>query len=120
MSFTEVGSPVPLHVVVTEAKKVLEPQNQTQNQGQQQRPSKKLIVVTGRSRRMAVENHTQELKNMVEEYRAMEKSGLTGGRTAAHLGWEVRKTIGDVAAACVVAGCGEGVVVVQAAEDRDR
>ncbi|KAK7457833.1 K(+)/H(+) antiporter [Stygiomarasmius scandens] len=121
MSFTEVGSPVPLHVVVTEAKKVLEPQNQTQNQGQQQqRQSKKLIVVTGRSRRLAVENHTQELKNIVEEYRAMEKSGLTGGRTAAHLGWEVRKTIGDVAAACVVAGCGEGVVVVQAAEDRDR
>ncbi|THU96994.1 hypothetical protein K435DRAFT_79376 [Dendrothele bispora CBS 962.96] len=127
MSFREVGSSIPLHVVVTEARRVLDPSSSSTTQQQQQAPTtmtprtKKLIVVTGRSRRMAVENHTLELKKMMEEYRAMEKSGQTFmGRTAAHLGWEVRKTIGDVAAACVIAGAGEGVVVVQAAEDLDR
>ncbi|THU76435.1 hypothetical protein K435DRAFT_158086, partial [Dendrothele bispora CBS 962.96] len=119
MSFREVGSPVPLYVVITEARRVLGPSS---TQQQQQTPTttmtrtKKFIVVTGRSRWMAVENHTLELKKMMEEYRAMEKSGqIFMGRMAAHLGWDVRKTIGDVAAACVIAGAGEGVVVVQAA-----
>lgn len=61
----------------------------------------RLLVVTGRSRRLAVENHSTELKELMAEY---------GG-----VGSEVKKTIGDVATAFVVAGCGTGVVVLQAA-----
>jgi hypothetical protein len=61
----------------------------------------KLFVVTGRSRRLAVENHQQELRELMEEH----------GRVGA----EVRKTVGDVATAFVVAGVGSGVVVLQAA-----
>ncbi|PFH49513.1 hypothetical protein AMATHDRAFT_194834 [Amanita thiersii Skay4041] len=67
------------------------------------KPRTRLLVVAGRSRRMAVENHVQELKKLIE------KHGSVGS--------EVKKTVGDVAAAFVVAGVGDGIVVVQAAED---
>jgi hypothetical protein len=61
----------------------------------------KLIVVTGRSRRLAVENHRRELKELMKEHE--------------YVGEEVRRTIGDVGTAFVVAGVGSGVVVLQAA-----
>ena len=64
-------------------------------------PGCKLMVVTGRSRRLAVENHRGELKTLMDEH--------------GHVGAEVRKTVGDVATAFVVAGVGSGIVVVQAA-----
>jgi len=48
-----------------------------------------------------VENHRRELKELINE--------------CEDVGEEVRKTIGDVATAFVVAGVGSGVVVVQAA-----
>jgi hypothetical protein len=63
-------------------------------------PGRKVVVVTGRSRRLAVENHRAELKALMDEH--------------GHLGAEVRKTVGDVATAFMVAGVGSGVVVVQA------
>jgi len=64
-------------------------------------PGYKLVVVTGRSRRLAVENHGPELKTLMNEH--------------GHIGAEVRKTVGDVATAFMVAGVGSSVVVVQAA-----
>ena len=54
-----------------------------------------------RSRRLAVENHRSELRDLMLE------NGAVGA--------EVRKTIGDVATAFVVAGVATGVVVLQAA-----
>jgi hypothetical protein len=48
-----------------------------------------------------VENHRKELKELMSEHE--------------YVGAEVRKTIGDVGTAFVVAGVGSGVVVVQAA-----
>jgi hypothetical protein len=60
-----------------------------------------LVVVTGRSRRLAVENHRKELGELMVE------NGQVGA--------EVRKTVGDVATAFVVAGVGSGIVVLQAA-----
>jgi len=56
--------------------------------------------LAGRSRRLAVENHRDELKQLVEEH------GSVGN--------EVKKTIGDVATALVVSGCKAGLVVIQA------
>ncbi|KAL0571129.1 K(+)/H(+) antiporter [Marasmius crinis-equi] len=62
------------------------------------------VVVTGRSRRLAVENHVKELK---EAFR--------GGE-----GGDVRKTVGDVAAAIMSRGTvtgADGLVVIQAGGD---
>jgi hypothetical protein len=59
-----------------------------------------LLVVTGRSRRLAVEDHHRELKQLMEQ---------------CSVGSEVTKTIGEVATAFVVSGCKAGVVVMQAA-----
>ena len=83
-------TPIPLHAAIQEATTIA-PSS----------PECKLIVVTGRSRRLAVENHRTELKTLMSEH----------GR----LGAEVRKTVGDVASAFMVAGVGSGIVVVQAA-----
>ncbi|KAG2002319.1 potassium:hydrogen antiporter, variant 2 [Coprinopsis cinerea AmutBmut pab1-1] len=60
-----------------------------------------LIVLTGRSRRLAVENHRKELTELMDEF--------------GPIGAEVRKTVGDVATAFAAAGVGNGVVVFQAA-----
>jgi len=61
----------------------------------------RLLIVAGRSRRLAVENHQQELKDLMEEY--------------GNVGNEVKRTVGDVAAAFVVARCKAGIVVIQTA-----
>ena len=50
-------------------------------------------------------DHNKELKHLMDEHM--------------RVGSEVRKTIGDVATAFVVAGVGSGIVVVQAAEAGD-
>ncbi|KAG5642537.1 hypothetical protein DXG03_002575 [Asterophora parasitica] len=88
IDFRECATPVPLRAGIHEAEG-------------SRRPGSRLLIVTGRSRRLAVENHRAELKELMEEY------GTVGS--------EVTKTIGDVATAFVVAGCGEGVVVLQGA-----
>lgn len=66
------------------------------------RTKRVLLIVTGRSRRLAVEIHTSELKSLMADNR--------------HVRTEVVKTIGDVATAFVSASCGAGVIVVQAAD----
>ncbi|KAJ7043715.1 Sodium/hydrogen exchanger family-domain-containing protein [Mycena alexandri] len=98
VEFRELATPVPLHAAVHEVKL-----HQDTLRGQS-RPARVLVVV-GRSRRLAVENHAGELKELIGEYGSV--------------GPEVRKTMGDVASAFVVAGAGSGLVVVQAAERRD-
>lgn len=94
IDFKDCETPVPLRAGIREAGDIAIAMN-----GKRRR--KRLLVITGRSRRLAVENHRVELKELMEEF----------GSVAS----EVGKTIGDVATAFVVAGCGEGVVVVQAA-----
>ncbi|KAL1667018.1 Sodium/hydrogen exchanger family-domain-containing protein [Schizophyllum commune] len=86
--FQEVATPTPLRTALDLAR-------------QHEPAHGRLIVVTGRSRRLAVENHAKELKEVMERY--------------THVGVEVRKTVGDVATAFVSADSGAGVVVVQAA-----
>ncbi|KIP06857.1 hypothetical protein PHLGIDRAFT_106504 [Phlebiopsis gigantea 11061_1 CR5-6] len=61
----------------------------------------RLTVVAGRSRRLAVENHHAELKSLMDEH---------GGVAS-----EVKKTVGDVAAALIVSGNKTSIVVMQAA-----
>jgi len=57
--------------------------------------------MVGRSRRLAVEDHTTELREVVHNRKP--------------IGGEVRRTIGDVGTALVVSGVKAGVVVLQAA-----
>ncbi|KAF8799460.1 hypothetical protein BYT27DRAFT_7201515 [Phlegmacium glaucopus] len=90
VEFKHLVVPTPLHSAIQEATAITFSS-----------PGYKLVVVTGRSRRLAVENHRAELKMLMDAH--------------GHVGAEVRKTIGDVATAFVVAGVGSGVVVVQAA-----
>ncbi|KAJ7180756.1 Sodium/hydrogen exchanger family-domain-containing protein [Mycena filopes] len=98
VEFRELASPVPLHAAIHEVKV-----HQESVIGQARPP--RVLVVAGRSRRLAVENHAGELKELIGEYGSV--------------GPEVRKTMGDVASAFVVAGAGSGLLVVQAAERRD-
>jgi hypothetical protein len=65
------------------------------------RISKPALVVTGRSRRMAVESHTHELNQLGREHNAS-------------LAAEMSKMFGDVASAFVVAGGNVSLVVTQA------
>jgi len=92
IDFKEVHSPVPLHSAIKEAESCA-----VDMKGH----PRELLVLAGRSRRLAVENHVHELKGLMEEHGSVVP--------------EVKRTIGDVATAFVVVGCGSGVVVVQAA-----
>lgn len=60
-----------------------------------------LLIIAGRSRRLAVENHHTELRTLIEE---------RGGFAS-----EVKKTVGDVASALIVMGGKSSIVVLQAA-----
>ena len=92
IKFTELETPVPLHAIVQSTYSQLESLNEKRS---------RLLIVAGRSRRLATENHNQELKELMEEYGSV--------------GQEVKKTIGDVATAFVISRCKSGLVVVQAA-----
>ncbi|KAK0489014.1 Sodium/hydrogen exchanger family-domain-containing protein [Armillaria novae-zelandiae] len=94
MKFRELSSPVPLHAVIAVANEEIESLK-----------DKRMLVLIGRSRRLAVENHSREMEELVEEY--------------GHVGSEVKKTIGDVATSFVLSRCGSGVIVVQAATNQD-
>jgi hypothetical protein len=58
------------------------------------------IVVLGRSRRLAVEDHHAELRTLEEEHGAVRA--------------DVRKTVGDVGTAFVMAGINASLLVMQA------
>jgi len=118
IEFREVQTPTPLHTALEEASKPssLEPEGGAESfarirlLAREERDGKRktaycrcVLVVVGRSRRMAVEDHAKELKDLMHEYE--------------NVGSEVKKTIGDVGAAFVVAGCGTGMVVLQAAHE---
>ncbi|KAF9783146.1 Sodium/hydrogen exchanger family-domain-containing protein [Thelephora terrestris] len=92
VEFLEMGTPKPLHAVIGRVNEITDEMS-----GKQSR----VLVMVGRSRRLAVENHGPELKEIMH-------SGKSIGR-------EVKKTIGDVGTALVVSGVKAGVVVLQAA-----
>ncbi|KAJ7917502.1 Sodium/hydrogen exchanger family-domain-containing protein [Mycena leptocephala] len=98
IEFRELATPVPLHAAIHQVKL------HEETMVTEARPAR-VVVVVGRSRRLAVENHAEELKTLTDEYGSV--------------GSEVRKTMGDVASAFVVGSAGSGLVVVQAAEIHD-
>ena len=83
VTFEELADPAPLHAALHRVRTLQSP-----------------IVVVGRSRRLAVENHHAELRTLEEEHGAV--------RT------DVRKTVGDVGTAFVMAGVDVNLLVMQA------
>ncbi|OSD06190.1 hypothetical protein PYCCODRAFT_1450191 [Trametes coccinea BRFM310] len=92
MVFTEAATATPLQHIIDTARSMSDSAQTGQS---------RLLVLTGRSRRLAAEDHHNELKSIMQEH----------GSVAS----EVRKTVGDVATSLVVSGCETSIVVVQAA-----
>lgn len=93
ISFSEIKTPMPLHTVVEYANNMSETSAERHAQP---------IVMVGRSRRLAVQSHHAEFIQLLDQY------GGSGG--------EVKKTVGDVAAALMTARCKADIVVLQAAK----
>ncbi|KAI8978732.1 Sodium/hydrogen exchanger family-domain-containing protein [Trametes punicea] len=91
MVFSEVGTPAPLRYIIREALGMSQTALEERS---------RLLILTGRSRRFAVENHHAELKSVMEEH-----GGIAN---------EVKRTVGDVATSLVVSGCQASVIVFQA------
>jgi len=68
---------------------------------------KRVLVVVGRGKRLAVESHQDEMKSFLE-------GDHHHGSFASGLGNEMRKTLGDVATTFVVSGVSAGLLVMQA------
>ena len=98
IAFEETSSPVPLQALI-------------QRMEQLHAAHKRVIVVTGRSRRLVAESHHQEMKVIAQKY------GYVGGGTSGDFEL-TKKTIGDVGCALLVSGSGSpnAMVVVQAEE----
>jgi hypothetical protein len=82
-TFEKLASPTPLHAALKRARLQNHP-----------------VVVVGRSRRLAVEDHHAELRALEAEHGAVRA--------------DVRKTVGDVGAAFVMAGIDTNLLVMQA------
>jgi hypothetical protein len=91
IDFSYQSSSKPLHAVLDKAASEV-----------QQASGRTLVVVVGRSRRLATESHQAELRQIVGE------RGLIAGSDS------VPRTLGDVGAALVVSGTSASILVMQA------
>ncbi|KAI0638492.1 Sodium/hydrogen exchanger family-domain-containing protein [Trametes polyzona] len=89
IDFAEEASNTPLHTILDIATRSLAGRG-------------RLVIVAGRSRRMATDSHFEELRQLCVEHNAS-------------LGSELPKVLGDVASAFVAAGSNASIAVVQAA-----
>ena len=97
-TFEELASPTPLHATLHRVRLI------QQEQQQHSSAAAAVVVVIGRSRRMAVEDHHAELRELeTTEYGA-----------GASVRADVRKTVGDVGTAFVMAGIDANMLVMQA------
>lgn len=94
VQFSEIETSKPL-------KSILDQASEEGKKAKDVNSKKSLLVVAGRGRRLAVESHAAELRDILASH---------GGT-----GTEVRKTLGDVACAFVVSNVKAGLMVVQAA-----
>ncbi|KAH0578643.1 hypothetical protein H2248_003778 [Termitomyces sp. 'cryptogamus'] len=93
ISFKTLETSTPLHTIIEYTMKV-PPTGSV----------REVIVVTGRSRRMAVETHTAELKELITE-------------AGASISSSVAKTLGDVGAALVASNTRASLLILQATTD---
>jgi hypothetical protein len=93
VTFGSLGSPQPLHATVARVNEELAALTARHA---------RLLVVAGRARRLAADNHAPELTALIDEH---------GAAAAAA---DVRKTVGEVTTALVAARVQAGVLVIQA------
>lgn len=91
ITFSSVSSAKPLHTIV----------ELVASETSKSTPAKNVIVITGRSRRMAAESHTSELQQIITE-------------SGAPVGSSVSKTLGDVGAALVASNTAASLLILQA------
>lgn len=91
ISFQEGSSPVPLSDCIERVTKLSEGE---QEFGVKNGSQKNIMIVVGRGRRLATENHHDELKSILSHAHP----------SRAHVGGDARRTLGDVGASFVVAG----------------
>jgi len=115
ISFREVTSPTPLATLVTLAQEQANPPPPfTGNTASRSRG--KLLVVLGRSRRLAVESHHAELKAILHPPPGSPDGVSSGGvsRKPGHVSSDVRKMLGDVGTAMIASGVHADLMVLQA------
>src|SRR5712691_9841345 len=92
-TFEDLASPTPLHATLQRVRLI-------QQQQHSSAAAAAVVVVIGRSRRMAVEDHHAELRTLETEY------------AGAPVRADVRKTVGDVGTAFVMAGIDANLLVM--------
>lgn len=119
VTFKDVASAKPLHTALEEVYTLQRPSSSNNPKRKNSRASTAgvgVVVVTGRSRRLAVEGHRTELKELV----LASWAGGNGETLESGMVGEVRKTVGEVGSAFVGRGAGVGVWVLQAALEKER
>ncbi|KAF9564551.1 potassium:hydrogen antiporter [Agrocybe pediades] len=101
ITFRDEASPMPLHHIVDAVK------DESRHTSHSALKSKTLIVLAGRSRRMAVESLSDELRTLRATL-----NGTGGGASASS---SVPRTLGDVGAALAASGVDASILVLQAA-----
>ncbi|KAI0786158.1 Sodium/hydrogen exchanger family-domain-containing protein [Abortiporus biennis] len=104
ITFKDLPTSTPLHSTIQQIRTLL-PHSHATASGSGDTSTARLLVVCGRSRRLAVESHHQELKTILEEYKSSTYGVL------------VSKTAGDVAASVILSGTRANLVVMQASLD---
>lgn len=101
ITFAQLHSPRPLNAALEYLSKELSPPASTSDpKANAPTPSKGIIVAVGRARRMAVESHEAELRDIAAKAHAQSTGDL-------------RKTVGDVASAFII-GTPHQLLVFQA------
>jgi hypothetical protein len=108
VTFKDIASDKPLHAALKEAYNL---QRENMRRRQAIGAGAGVLIVTGRSRRLAVESH----KNEIKELMLADGMGYNGEVVDSSAVREVKKTVGEVGSAFVGKGVGMGVWVLQAA-----
>lgn len=117
IKFMEKSTPTPLAAAISQISDINEAeQERGRSSGSKDLNNggwrKGVVVVTGRGRRLAAEDHHDELKTI------MHSGGVNSGKAQAHVGADARKTLGDVGAAFAVARPADvSMLVMQSAHD---
>ncbi|XP_006462999.1 hypothetical protein AGABI2DRAFT_186795 [Agaricus bisporus var. bisporus H97] len=113
VTFKEITHDKPLHAALNEAYGLQGNNSKTRHTAG---AGAGVLIVTGRSRRLAVESHKAEIKELM----LADGMGSNGEVVDSSAVREVKKTVGEVGSAFVGKGVGVGVWVLQAALDGER
>ena len=105
ITFREVSSPTPLAACIEEANSISQ---REQESAKRSGLKKNVMIVVGRGRRLAAENHHGELKTILAK----------DNPSRIHIAGDARKTLGDVGAAFMAAGPPSASILIMQAAHR--